>query len=214
MLLKYYHRLCFIFHRKGIWPAAQFLLSRLIFRMLVTLLYEIDLTHYTEPKPNLDHGVKLLIFARQNANEITPEIKEFLGDDQLFLDGLAQKDVLFVLERDGQYANFGFIVYETRQSKILDVEPGIPILCNDFTHPNFRGQGLHVVSLKLRLDWLRDQKTATALIEVHPKNYASQKGIEKAGFTFVKKVYAFIFFFKFALLAVGKKGITYKAKII
>ena len=115
---------------------------------------------------------------------MTPQLRAFLGGDaaEENLRGVRNGDHLFVVADQTEYLHRGYIVFHTRQSRIIGDPYGLPLIAYCYTSPKARGRGLYQRALNAELSYLRTQGHKRALIETEPSNTKSRKGIG-AGFS-------------------------------
>ncbi len=171
--------------RRGILATARFLSSR-IFRHEIHLVYE---SRCSGPRTAVEWNgnEQLLHFGPENIDmALTPQLWDFLGGEDAFesLHGVRNGDRLFVVTNGEQYLHRGYIIFKTRQSKLLGDEAGLPLIGYCSTIPSARGRGLYRRALEAEVCYLHSIGHGRVLIETAPENHASLKGIEAAGFTF------------------------------
>lgn len=99
---------------------------------------------------------------------------------------------VYTVVRDERLVHYGWTIPggRTHQLSTVDVSFDSPadsaILYDFFTHPDYRGQGLYSRALRQALRDLADSGVKTALVGVLEGNEASRRGIEGAGFTFLR----------------------------
>jgi RimJ/RimL family protein N-acetyltransferase len=124
---------------------------------------------------------------------MTPAIRAFLGDDaRENIEGVRQGDQLFVVTTNDEVQHCGYILFRTRQTKILGEGDNPPLIANCQTAPAARGRGLYRKALNAELCYLKELGYRRAVIETGPENIPSRKGIEAAGFRFLREVTAYI----------------------
>ena len=109
-------------------------------------------------------------------------------------EGVRQGDRLFVVANGDEYQHCGYILFRTRQTKILGEEGNPPLIASCLTAPEARGRGLYRRALNAELCYLQSQGYGRAVIETDPENIPSRKGIEAAGFKLCREASVWIFF--------------------
>lgn len=102
--------------------------------------------------------------------------------------------LLAATDRQGRVTSYAFIVFESFYKKILGESNATPIISNCLTFPANRGAGLYPLVLRTSLRHLAAQGYSRAIITCAPDNFASVRGIEKAGFRRVKTIHSLIIF--------------------
>ena len=125
---------------------------------------------------------------------LTPEVRAFLGDAdaQESIEGVRQGNQLFLVTNHGEIQHCGYILFETRQTKILGEKDRPPLIACCLTAPAARGRGLYRKALNAELCYLRTRGYRRAVIETDPENAPSRKGIEAAGFRLRREISACI----------------------
>jgi len=177
-------RLKRLWKQRGPLATVRFVATR-VFRHESHVVYEASLDR---PSPALrwNDGEQLLQVGSENVDSaITPQLKKFLGGDQAFecLEGVRNGDRLFVVSIGSEYVHRGYIMFNTRQSKVIGDGAKAPLIGYCLTAPGARGRGIYRRALQAELNYLRENGYNRALIETRPANVASRKGIEAAGFT-------------------------------
>lgn len=171
--------------KRGMAATLRFLASR-IFRCQVHVVYEaVCAPSGPEIGWGADERLLWLGPGTLDAN-LTPELREFLGGEEAHesLLGVRQGNILLVVTSRGEFVHRGYILFRTRQKKIVGETADAPLIANCATVPAARGRGLYTRALRAELEYLAGQGYSRAIIETHPSNVASRRGIEKAGFTF------------------------------
>lgn len=90
-------------------------------------------------------------------------------------------------------AGYGWIstLWMVREGRRLKAEYGY--LWDDFTHPAYRGRGIHGRLIRIREQELVEAGKTVAVSEVDFFNRASQVGFERAGYVLRSKVYSWSF---------------------
>lgn len=184
-------RLCQL---RGAYGAITFLLSR-IFRTWEASVYEARLGAIPAVQKWAD-GEEMLIIGPENVDTaINDKLYKFLGGGLAVenLESVRAGSRLFVISRDGQFVHHGYIFFNTRQTTILGEPNPVPLIGCCRTAPAARGAGYYRRALAAELAWLGQAGYQRVLIEAHPENRASQKGIEAARFTARRQVRSWIF---------------------
>jgi RimJ/RimL family protein N-acetyltransferase len=145
--------------------------------------------------PQWADGEDLLEISGDNLDlELTPELYVFLGRHEAFdnLEGVRTGNRLFVVRRGREYLHCGYIMFRTRETRILGETDGPPLIGCCQTAPAARGRGLYRKALRAEIRHLQARGFRRAIISTHPDNAASRKGIEAAGFSLVREVESWI----------------------
>ena len=108
------------------------------------------------------------------------------------LEGVRQGDELFVVANGAAYQHCGYILFKTRQTRVIGERKGTPLIACCLTAPAARGRGLYRRALIAELRHLWDRGYRRVVIETSPDNLPSRKGIEAAGFRLCREVSAWI----------------------
>jgi RimJ/RimL family protein N-acetyltransferase len=128
-------------------------------------------------------------------SKVSVEMLEFLGGNEAVenLEGVRNGDRLFVVASTQDFQHCGYILFHTRQTRILGEDGNPPLIASCLTAPAARGRGLYRRALNAELCYLREQGFHRVVIETDPENIASRKGIEAAGFRLCRRTSAWIF---------------------
>ena len=178
-------RLSRYWKQRGALATLRFLVSRL-FRFEKHVVYE---TTASTPRGPVTwgQGEQVVQFGPENLDGgLTPELRTYLGGGQAYesLCGVRNGDRLFVIALGGEFVHRGYILFKTRQSRILGDDEASPLIAYCSTSPAARGRGLYRRALETEVAYLLERGYRRVLIETDPENHASRKGIEAAGFTF------------------------------
>lgn len=176
-------------HRRqhGTLATLRFLSSR-VFRRREHVVFEAMLAGIDSPR--WEQGEELHMIGPDNIDaEVTPAIRSFIGGDEAVesLDGVRDGDRLFVVTCGGEILHGGCILFNTRQTRLIGEPGNPPLIASCLTAPQARGRGLYRRSLRAELCYLRERGYRRAVIETSPDNVASRKGIEAAGFRFLRE---------------------------
>jgi len=173
---------------RGVWQTARYVLGRIVIRRIDTLVYEIDLDDFVAP--TLGDDLSFQVVDKSRMSGISADWLRLLGwNAQDYLAELESGGLLFgVCLPDGEPLNYGFVMFTTRQKKVLAESFEVPLIGNCFTVAERRGRGLFPKALGLILGVLKEQGHRRAIIEVSPENLASRHGIEKAGFRYLHRI--------------------------
>jgi predicted N-acetyltransferase YhbS len=174
---------------RGAVATCRFLMSR-VYRSRRYLVFEATLEK-DRACPEWSEDERLQILSRENLDAaLTPEITSFLGGTEAdeHLRGVRTGDLLFLVMRGVACQHCGYILFETRQTRILGEQEPVPLIASCKTAPESRGRGLYRRALQAELCHLRTLGFQRAVIETDPDNAASRKGIEAAGFRLCRQV--------------------------
>jgi RimJ/RimL family protein N-acetyltransferase len=172
-------------------------------RFLSSRIYRRSLYIVFEAQPDGDvacphwHGQeRLIVIGRNNIDShLTPSLRTFLGGEEAIenLNAVRQGDWLFVVADGDQYLHCGYVFFRTPQTKLLGEDDNPPLIACCYTPPEFRGRGLYRKALRAELCQLWRSGYKRIVIETHPDNVSSRKGIEAAGFHLRREVTDWIF---------------------
>ena len=177
---------------KGAWRTFRFLFSRIV-RCWRAVVYEADLEPPRLPS-NWNPDETLQSFGPEEIDTVlTPALRSFLGADGLEnLEGVRNGNRLFLVSAGSTLLHCGYILFRTRQTKLIGEMGEPPVIACCFTSPAARGRGLYRKALNAELCFLRESGYKRAVIETDPDNLPSRKGIEAAGFRLIRSVRAWI----------------------
>jgi RimJ/RimL family protein N-acetyltransferase len=176
-------------HQHGAVATIRFLWSR-VYRSHRYVVFDATLDA-PRPRTKWQDGEELIIFGPENVDSaMTPELQSFLGGSDAIenLNGVRAGDRLFVVTSDVGYLHCGYILFKSRQTKILGESESVPLIGCCLTARATRGRGLYRRALNAELCYLREQGYKRALIETNPGNVSSRNGIEAAGFQFRREI--------------------------
>lgn len=99
-----------------------------------------------------------------------------------YLEGVRKGNWLFVVRNGSEFQHCGYVLFNTRQTKIIGEMENPPLIAGCRTAPSAQGRGLYRRALNAEMCYLRDRGYRRAVIETDPLNIPSRKGIEAAGF--------------------------------
>jgi hypothetical protein len=193
------HRLRYQLRQRGLLSTLRFLASRLG-RHEVRAVYSADLRRPCQAV-EWKGGERLVVVGPHNLESaLTPRVVEFLrGSASECLAGIRSGDRLFIVADAENYLHRGYVVLTGRAKKLLDEPPDVPLIGYCYTAEAARGRGLYRRALVAELQYLQALGYKRVVIDSDPRNYASRKGIEAAGFAFARTVNVWIFLNLFAL---------------
>ena len=195
--------------QKGALATARFLLSR-VFRHQKHVVYEADCRTPREPSHWADEERLVELGADNLDANLTPELQTFLGGEEAFesLQGVRGGDRLFLVVNGCEYLHRGYILFRTRQSKILGDPRADPLIANCATARGTRGRGLYRRALNAEVCHLQKLGYERVIIETQPDNHASRRGIEAAGFSLAWEAQVWIVLNWLVVQRVQKLGTT------
>jgi len=140
-------------------------------------------------------GDRLQVIGPENLDKaLTPELRSFLGGEEAIenLEGVRTGNRLFVVANDSGFLHCGYILFQTRQTRIIGETTGPPVIACCQTVPTAQGRGLYRNALRAELCYLRERGYRRAVIETDPKNIPSRRGIEAAGFRLCRQATSWI----------------------
>ena len=140
-------------------------------------------------------GEWLKVIDRGNVDyAVGTELRAFLGGEEALdnLEGVRNGNELFVVSNGAAYHHCGYILFQTRQTRIIGEPKGTPLIACCLTAPVARGRGLYRRTLIAELHHLWSRGYRRVVIETSPENLPSKKGIEAAGFRLCREVSAWI----------------------
>ena len=196
-------------HQKGTAATLRFLLSRL-FRHQRHVTYEADCQVPRTPSC-WESSERMIEIGPDNLDDnLTPELQKFLGGEEAYegLQGVRGGNRLFVITNGNEYVHRGYILFHTRQTKILGDREGAPLIAYCATLPSARGRGLYRRALNAELCYLQRNGYTRALIETDPENLPSRRGIESAGFKLAWETRVWIIVNWLVVQRIRKNGVT------
>jgi GNAT superfamily N-acetyltransferase len=140
-------------------------------------------------------GERLNVIDRANMDSVIgADLRAFLGGDEAAdnLEGVRNGNELFVVAHGNEYHHCGYILFRTKQTRIIGEPKDPPLIACCLTAPAARGRGLYRRTLIAELHHLWDRGYRRVVIETSPENVPSRKGIEAAGFHLCREVSAWI----------------------
>jgi GNAT superfamily N-acetyltransferase len=156
-------------------------------------VYQADLQH---PYPPVEwtEGERLLVVGAENQeSELTPQVRAFLGGAVYeCLAGIRDGDRLFIIADQDECLHRGYVIFNSRAKKLIGENDNAPLIGYCYTAAAARGRGLYRRALLAEMRYLQQRGYKRVVIDTHPANQASRKGIEAAGFQFVRTVSVWI----------------------
>jgi hypothetical protein len=192
-LLSLANRIEIHWRRHGALATLRFLASRIV-RHQRHVVFEAILD---APPDDVrwSEGELLNVIDRDNVDSaIGADLLHFLGGESAtdYLQGVREGNELFVVAQGAEYQHCGYILFRTKQSRIIGEPKDPPLIACCFTAPAARGRGLYrrALNAELRHLWLCGYRRV--VIETSPDNLPSRKGIEAAGFRLCREVSVWI----------------------
>jgi len=177
---------------------VRFVGSRL-FRYQITRVYEADLRGPL-PAAEWRPGERLEMIGPENLEDLTPAVRRFLGGAGYeCVAGIPRGDRLFLVASGEEYLHRGYVMAHSRTKRLIGEQDATPLIGYCYTAPTARGTGLYRRALLAELLYLQQAGYTRVAIDTHPDNYPSRKGIEAAGFTFLRTVSVWIVLSLFAI---------------
>lgn len=152
-------------------------------------VYDVDLRVPRSPTTWRDEEWVHVIGPEDFHTALTPAVRVFLGPTaHENLTGVYKDNRLFLISNHEKSLHCGYVLFRTRQAKILGEPDSTPIIACCLTAPEARGQGLYRKALNEELCYLQERGYERAVVETHPENIPSRKGIEAVGFRFCRTV--------------------------
>lgn len=122
--------------------------------------------------------------------------REVLTDQNFaYREALRGADLLFAAtDESGHVSTYGFVLFNSFYKRILGESYQVPMIGNCFTFPQHRGRGLYARLLISISDYLSAQGYRRVIITCAPDNFASVRGIQKAGFSRVSTLRTLVVF--------------------
>jgi GNAT superfamily N-acetyltransferase len=178
---------------RGTLATVHFLASRIV-RREHRVVFEAILD--TAPGDfSWSEGERLKVIDRENIDAaVGAELFEFLGGDKAVenLQGVREGNELFVVTDGTEYKHCGYILFRTRETRIIGEPQDPPLIACCYTAPTARGKGLYRKALMAELRHLWGRGYRRAVIETDHDNVPSRKGIEAAGFHLCREVSSWI----------------------
>jgi GNAT superfamily N-acetyltransferase len=192
-LLNLADRIGTYWRRHGTLATLQFLATRIV-RHQRHVVFEAILDTAPDAIPWLE-GERLKVIDRANVDAaVGADLRAFLGGDEAAdnLAGVRSGNELFVVSQGAEYHHCGYILFRTKQTRIIGEPQDPPLIACCLTAPAARGRGLYRRTLLAELRHLWDRGYRRVVIETSPENVPSTKGIEAAGFRLCREVSAWI----------------------
>jgi ribosomal protein S18 acetylase RimI-like enzyme len=128
---------------------------------------------------------------------------------------IAKGDLLFVHERDGKFVYFVWI--EQNNISIdwfrFDLPHNVAYLSNEFTRPEYRGQGIAKMVRKQIFHYLKNNGIRFVILVINPKNESALKLNKSCGFK-EYQIVTYKSFFYFRLFEIRSADNNHKKKFI
>jgi RimJ/RimL family protein N-acetyltransferase len=188
-----WQRLAEIRARAGMGRMLRFLAGRLLCRTWETVVF--DMTPLApRDVEEWPRGAVLTVYTRDSA-PMSRELDAFIRQyEPQVPDFVRNGDWVFVVTVDGQCAHFGWVGFSSRQVRVLGEPAGTPVIGHCFTAPAARGKGLFKRALRSMIGRLFERGCPRILVETHPTNEASRRGILAAGFEARRRMKIWILF--------------------
>ncbi len=178
---------------RGTVATVRFLLSRII-RREDRVVFEANLD--TAPKDiSWSDDEQLKVIDRENVDvAVGADLFKFLGGNEAVenLKGVREGNELFVISDGTEYKHCGYILFRTRETRIIGEPKDPPLIACCYTAPAARGRGLYRKALLAELRHLWGRGYRRAVIETDLDNVPSRRGIEAAGFRLCREVRSWI----------------------
>lgn len=164
------------------------------------MVYEADLEQPYAPALWTE-GERLLVIGPDNLEpDLDPRIAAFLGGAAYeCVSGIRGGDRLFIVADAHEYLHRGYIILSGQARKLIWELEDVPVIGYCYTVAAARGRGLYRRALIAEMEYLRELGYRRVVIDTEPGNHASRKGIEAAGFVFVRTVSSWIVLSLFAI---------------
>ena len=166
--------------------AWMLLLLKSLFKKENILVFgrELDWDVFTDDRNSLIFPKKGELQQLRNAREaLNPPQWEFCLD---IYDHVA--DFFVVENSDGIICHISWVYYKGDPNRNLSLDSDEAEIKYSFTVPEYRGKGLYPETLLEIQTYLNKNGCRKVFICVNEKNHASIKGVQKAGFGFIKKI--------------------------
>ena len=209
MSLKHYiERISNVITNRGYWGLAVFLGERLL-RCDKDLLFELKFDDKFNETQLKSIDCMLETINRININEFEGQsfFQEALSkESQVYKQGLHDNDILFLVHDKDSLVHTTFAQFKSKYKNILGEADTVPLLGNCWTSEKYRGKGIYPYILAYSCNYLRNEGFSRVIITCDPTNIASIRGIEKAGFSLVKKITSTILLNTFVFQVISKNN--------
>ena len=164
----------------GVFELVLYKFLKLIrIRLLRIYLLKIDASSYIVPSKKVDY----IPLSFDDFLKYTDSDKEWFRETKLqkIKNNLSNGCLAYGLIKDNTIISYGCINPNYTQKKGEHINKSC-FLFDDYTHPKYRGKGLHGLCLDYRISYLILHGYESVYIEVHAYNKASIKGIISSGF--------------------------------
>ncbi len=179
--------------RHGFGACLRFI-TRQLFWYSSTVVYHANLTEPFSPV-EWENGERLLIIRPETLNrELTSQLQGFLAEQGYeILSGIRKGTRLYVVRQRDHYLHRGCIAFGSRYNKLLGEREDVPVIGYCYTPEFARRRGLYCRSLKGAMCNLRESGYKRVVIATRLTNLPSRRGIEAAGFSFLRIVHSWVF---------------------
>lgn len=198
-----WRKLSAIYEKGGSARVLRFLAGRLVFRVWDSVVFEMS-----PPKQaQVDWpGGEVFCLYNRDTPPIPSALANYIREYEAELpDLISRGDWVYVVLVNGKCAHFGSVCFSSRQLRILG-EPNTPLIGHCFTAPAARGRGLYRRALATIAGHLGASGYSRVVVETHPTNHASRRGIQAAGFEMQHILKVCIFLNLIAITRVDQGG--------
>lgn len=197
------------YRRRGLWKTICFLAGRIL-RRWDSVVY--DARPSTTPaSESWQENERLEVIGPDNVDQsLTPELKSFLGGDGAAenIESVRRGDRLFVVSNGGEHLHCGYIMFGSRQSRIIGEDGAPPLIGCCRTVPAAQGRGLYRKALRAEVQYLAGLGYERVVVETAPDNVPSRRGIETAGFALCREATSWVFCNKVVVQRTVERGVV------
>jgi RimJ/RimL family protein N-acetyltransferase len=193
-----------IYEKGGSVRLLRFLASRLVFRVWHTVVFE--MAPPKQVQVDWPAGEVFCLYNRETPT-MPSALANYIREYEAELPDLVSRgDWVYVVLVNGNCAHFGSVCFSSRQLRVLGEPNATPIIGHCFTAPAARGKGLYKRALATIASHLGASGYSRVVVETHPANHASRRGIRGAGFEMLHILKVCIFLNLIAVTHVDQNG--------
>ncbi len=179
-------------------------LRRMSINIKRTYVLKYDILDQIKKDSSFKEEYSSTILSAEDFINYSKEDRAWFSDAKLsFLLEVLKNTIAIGIIKDNKIISYGFINPNISSICGEQTKEKTCYLFDDYTHPKYRGKGLHLQSLNDRLKYSADLAFKEAYISVDAFNRASLKGVKRAGFYKYNRLTAYSF---------GKKRTKYLIK--
>ena len=196
-----------VYANRGLRGLASFTASRLLCRVWETVTFEARATDEAAVTLEWPADETLAVYHSGNQSQMPQELKNFIrANEPELLQRVASGDWVYAVAAGGSFVHIGAVLFATRQIRVLGEPHGTPAIGHCYTSPAARGRGIYRRAVRSMVNRLHAAGHPRIVMETHPENYASRRGIQGAGFRLMRRMKLWIIANSLVVASVDEGG--------